>query len=228
MRQTSEFPFDLVMFDLDGTLLETAPELADAVNDSLVGLDLAPVPQSSVRSWIGHGLREMLVQALASTSGQTVDAIRGSQQLEQAMHDFEPLYAARCGSNSWPYPQADVLVRQWHARGTQLAIITNKDSRFTGPLLDRHGLSQLFHRVISGDTLARKKPAPDGILDCLAHFDVPPARALFVGDSSIDVATARSAGIQVWARTGGYNLGQPIADSRPDRVFADYAELLRD
>ena len=228
MRQMSDFPFDLVMFDLDGTLLETAPELADAVNDTLAGLGLAPVSLSSVRNWIGNGVRELLVQALASTSGQVADAIRGSRQLEQAVRDFEPLYATRCGSNSWPYPQADVLLRQWHALGIALAVITNKDSHFTGLLLKHHGLSPWFHRVIAGDTLARKKPAPDGILDCLAQFDVAPARALFVGDSSIDVATARNAGVRVWARAEGYNLGQPIANSRPDRVFTDYAELLRD
>lgn len=223
----SDFPFDLVMFDLDGTLLETAPELADAVNDSLAALALAPVSHASVRSWIGNGVHELMVQALASTCGQSAGAIRGSQMLDQAMHAFEPLYAARCGSNSWPYPDAEALVRQWHALGIRLALVTNKDSRFTGLLLDRHGLSPWFHRVIAGDTMAHKKPAPDGILDCLAHFGVGVERALFIGDSSIDVATARNAGVQVWARSAGYNLGQPIADSRPDRVFADYAELLR-
>ncbi len=228
MRIAPELPFDLVMFDLDGTLLETAPELADAVNDTLAALGLEPVSPGSVRDWIGNGVRALLMQAMAIASGQSVDVIRSSERLEQAVRLFEPLYAARCGSNSWLYPQVDVVVRQWHALGMRLAVVTNKDSRFTHLLLEHHGLSPWFDRVIAGDTLARKKPAPDGILDCLAHFGVASTRALFIGDSSIDVATARNAGVRVWVRAGGYNQGQPIADSQPDRVFDDYAALLRD
>lgn len=227
MSELIDFPFDLVMFDLDGTLLETAPELADAVNDTLAGLGLAPVAVDRVRDWIGNGIRELLVQALACARGDTADAVRGSEQVSRAVQVFEPLYAVRCGTNSWPYPQVDALLGQWHAQGTLLAVVTNKDSRFTGLLLERHGLSRWFQRVIAGDTMAHKKPAPDGILDCLAHFGVPAERALFIGDSSIDVATARHAGVPVWARADGYNLGQPIAASRPDRVFADFATLLR-
>ena len=165
MPVSSDFPYDLVMFDLDGTLLETAPELADAVNDTLTALDLAPVDPTRVRDWIGNGVRAMLAQALASASAQSLEAIRGSERLDQAVRVFEPLYAARCGSNSWPYPQVEHVLRQWHALGTRLAIVTNKDSRFTKLLLECHGLAPWFQRVIAGDTLGRKKPAPEGILD---------------------------------------------------------------
>ena len=227
MHVAIDFPFDLVLFDLDGTLLETAPELSDAVNDTLARLGLAPVAAARVRDWIGNGVRELLVQALACANGDTADAVRGSTQVAHALEVFEPLYAAHCGTNSWPYPQVDVLLRQWHGQGIRMAVVTNKDSRFTGLLLAHHGLARWFERVISGDTMARKKPAPDGILDCLAHFGVSAERALFIGDSSIDVATARNAGVSVWARADGYNLGQPIAASHPDRVFTDFAALLR-
>lgn len=216
------------MFDLDGTLLETAPELADAVNQTLATLDLESVDPSAVRNWIGNGVQAMLVQALARSSGQSVEAVRGSDLLTRATVLFEPLYAALCGSNSWPYAHVGELLHHWHSRGTRLAVVTNKDSQFTLLLLERHGLTPWFHRVISGDTMERKKPAPDGILDCLSHFDVDRSRALFIGDSSIDVATARNAGVVVWVRADGYNQGESIADSHPDRVFDDYASLLHD
>lgn len=228
MSHARAFPYDLVMFDLDGTLLETAPELADAVNDTLVALGHGPVDPARVRDWIGNGVQAMLAQALDSVPGRSADGPHASEQLQQAVQVFGPLYAARCGSNSWPYAQVQAVLRQWHAQGAQLAVVTNKDRVFTDLLLERHGLAPWFHRVIAGDTLARKKPAPDGILDCLAHFGVAPTRALFIGDSSIDVATARNAGVRVWVRAAGYNQGQPIAASQPDRVFDRYAELLRD
>lgn len=226
MHDAIDFPFDLVMFDLDGTLLETAPELSEAVNATLARLALEPVAAARVRDWIGNGVRELLVQALACANGDTADAVRGSAQVAHALEIFEPLYAARCGSNSWPYPGVDALLRQWQGRGIRMAVVTNKNSRFTRLLLERHGLARWFDRVISGDTMACKKPAPDGILDCLAYCGVTAERALFIGDSSIDVAAARNAGVSVWARADGYNLGQPIAASRPDRVFTDFAALL--
>lgn len=222
----TDFPYDLVMFDLDGTLLETAPELCDAVNDTLAAMGLGSVALAHVRDGIGNGIRALLIQSLARATGQPGDAVADPVQIAHAMQIFEPLYAARCGTDSLPYPQVVRLLHHWHAQGVRLAVVTNKDSRFTQRLLECHDLLPFFHRVIAGDTVAHKKPAPDGILDCLAHFGVPAARALFIGDSSIDVATARNAGVRVWARAGGYNRGQPIADSRPDRVFEDYAAIL--
>lgn len=226
MHDNPDFPFDLVMFDLDGTLLATAAELCDAVNDSLGALGLAPVSEAQVSGWIGNGTRELLVQALSVVSDQSPEQIRGSDLLQRAVSAFDPSYENRCGTNSWLYPHVDTVLRRLQTLGVRLAVVTNKDSRFTGRLLERHRLAPLLGLVVAGDTMAAKKPAPDGILHCLAHFDVAPERALFVGDSSIDIATARNAGVRVWALPGGYNLGQPIAASRPDRVIDDFAALL--
>ena len=104
--------------------------------------------------------------------------------------------------------------------------MTNKEARYTQAVLDAHQLDAAFDRVVCGDTLAVKKPDPAGIESCLQQFGVAPERALFVGDSSIDVATARNAGIAVWVLPYGYNMGQPIAASAPDRVIADVSALL--
>lgn len=226
MVSDSDLDFDLILFDLDGTLLDTAGELADAVNDTLAALGERAVTGAQVRDWIGHGTRELLVCALADAGGRERESLRGSELLAQAGVLFDPHYENRCGTRSRPYPHALELLRRLRARGTRLAVVTNKDGRFTRPLLAHHRLAPLLDAVVCGDEVPRKKPAPDGILKCLARFGVPPSRTLFVGDSAIDVASARNAGVAVWAVPGGYNQGQPIALSRPDRLLVDLGEML--
>ncbi len=219
-------PLDLVMFDLDGTLVATAGEIGDAVNDTLVRFSLPVVSQEQVERWIGHGTRELLIQALASASDTTSEVVRGSSSLALIAAEFDRHYQRRCGTRSELYPQVRETLQALRERGVKLAVVTNKESRYTTTVLDAHGLAPLFDRVVSGDSLPTKKPDPAGIQHCLAQFGALPARALFVGDSSIDVATARNAGVRVWALPYGYNMGEPIAASAPDRVIQNIAALL--
>lgn len=218
--------FDLIMFDLDGTLVATAPEIHDAVNDTLLRFRLPPVAHAQVEGWIGHGTRELLIQALAFASRTDVATVRSSSSLSLIAAEFDHHYQLRCGTHSHLYPQVRETLRSLRERGVKLAVVTNKEARYTATVLDVHRLTPLFDHVISGDTLPTKKPDPAGIQNCLARFDVRNHRALFVGDSSIDVATARSAGVVVWALPYGYNMGQPIGACAPDRVIADVSSLL--
>ena len=218
--------FDLVMFDLDGTLIETAPEIMDAVNDTLRHFDLPEVTQQQVNDWIGHGTRELLIQALAHAGRTEVAAVRVGDRLALIAAEFDRHYQSRCGTRSQLYPQVREVLTALRERGVKLAVVTNKEGRYTSTVLDAHQLMPLFDRVVSGDTLPTKKPDPAGIQSCLAAFGVPRQRALFVGDSSIDVATARNAGVTVWALPYGYNMGQPIEACAPDRVIADCLALL--
>jgi len=110
--------------------------------------------------------------------------------------------------------------------GVKLAVVTNKEGRYTQTVLDAHQLAPMFDRVISGDTLLVKKPNPAAVHDCLKRFNVKAERALFVGDSSIDVATARNAGVAVWALPYGYNMGESVHTCAPDRVIDDFSALL--
>lgn len=219
------YPYDLILFDLDGTLIETAPEIADAVNDTLAAFDRSAVTQQQVNDWIGHGTRELLIQALASVDRVDARAVRTSEAFAGIEAAFGLHYALRCGTRSQPYPGVRPMLEALRAAGVKLAVVTNKEDRYTRAVLEAHQLTPLFHRVISGDTLAVKKPHPAAVEDCLMRFSVARDRALFVGDSSIDVATARNAGIAVWALTYGYNMGQPIEDSRPNRVISDFSAL---
>jgi phosphoglycolate phosphatase len=218
--------FDLVMFDLDGTLVETAPEICDAVNDTLRRFDLKDVTQQQVNDWIGFGTRELLVQALVYRGNINEAAVRASESLSLIAAEFDKHYQRRCGTRSRLYPQVRETLIALRARGVKLAVVTNKEGRYTATVLEVHQLTPLLDSVVSGDTLPTKKPDPAGIQRCLALFDVPPERALFVGDSSIDVATARNAGVAVWALPYGYNMGQPIEACAPDRVIADCSALL--
>ena len=218
--------FDLVMFDLDGTLIETAPEIFDAVNDTLRRFDLPDVTQQQVNDWIGHGTRELLIQALAYTGKTNDAAVRASDSLVLIAAEFDKNYQLRCGTRSQLYPKVRETLVALRQRGVKLAVVTNKEGRYTATVLNAHQMMPLFDRVVSGDTLARKKPDPLGIQSCLTEFGVSAARALFVGDSSIDVATARNAGVAVWALPYGYNMGQPIESCSPDRVIPDCSALL--
>lgn len=211
----------LVMCDLDGTLIDTAPEIADAVNDTLAQCGLPAVRPQQVRDWIGHGTRTLLVEALASTQGRAVQAIHADPDLPRIAGIFDGHYQRRCGTRSQPYPHVVEVLDSLRAHDVRLAVITNKEGRYTDTVLRAHQLQGHFDLVISGDTLATKKPDPAGVAHCLAHFGLAASEALFVGDSSIDAATARNAGVAVWLLPYGYNMGQPIAACQPDRVIAD-------
>jgi len=226
MNKQVNVPFDLVMFDLDGTLIETAPEICDAVNDTLQHFGLAQVAQDQVDRWIGHGTRELLVQALAQVRRLTVDEVRHCDDLPLIAAEFDRHYQRRCGTRSHLYPHVREVLKSLRAQGIYLAVVTNKEARYTRTVLAAHAIEPLFDRVVSGDTLPTKKPDPAGIHSCLSQFQVDAARALFVGDSSIDVASARNAGVPVWAMPYGYNMGQPIEACGPDRVIPDFRQLL--
>jgi len=217
--------YDLILFDLDGTLVETAPEICDAVNDTLQHFGFAGVSQTQVNDWIGHGTLELLIQALAFVQGQSDGIIRNSERLPAIAAIVKTHYRARCGTRSHCYPHVMETLQRLKAQGVRLGVVTNKEGAYTQTVLDAHRLTPLFDCVISGDTLATKKPQPEGVLSCLKRLGVTADKTLFVGDSSIDVATARNAGVTVWAVPYGYNMGHAIEVSQPDRIIASFAEL---
>lgn len=216
----------LVMFDLDGTLVATAGEIQDAVNDTLAQFNLAPVTESQVEGWIGHGTRSLLAQAVAASTGRTAAAVRASDSYELLAGEFALHYARRCGTRSWLYPHVAAVLARLRRQGVMLAVVTNKEEAFATAVLDRHSLTPLLDLVVCGDTAPAKKPDPAGLLACMAQLRVPAHRALFVGDSSIDASAARAARVRFWAVDYGYNMGRPIARERPERLLSDVRPLL--
>jgi phosphoglycolate phosphatase len=226
MSKTMANPFDLVMFDLDGTLVATAPEILDAVNETLRRFALKDVAQAQVESWMGRGAQALLAQAVAFSSETALAVVRESECFALLTADFERRYQSRCGTRSELYGHVREVLVDLRRRGVKLAVVTNKEERFTRVVLARHALLPLLDHVMSGDSLPARKPAPAGLLACMKALGVSAQRALFVGDSAIDVAAARNAGIAIWAVTYGYNLGQPIAHEKPDRLIGDLRALL--
>ena len=139
-------PHDLILFDLDGTLIETAPEIADAVNDTLLQFGHAPASQQQITDWIGHGTRELLIQALAQATHTTAEAVRGSAQFATIEASFGEHYLRRCGSRSQLYPQLRATLTALRAAGVRLALVTNKEARYTQAVLDAHQLDQAFDK----------------------------------------------------------------------------------
>jgi phosphoglycolate phosphatase len=158
------------MLDLDGTLVDTAPEIAAAASAALAEHGLPPVGEAEARGWLPDA------------------------QLRRA---FEWHYARISGRRSAPHPEALQALRDLKRLGIRVALVTDKETRFTAPLLHAHDLWQWFDAVICGDMVARRKPDPLGVQHCLARFRIAPARALFVGDSETDIATARNAGVSL-------------------------------
>jgi len=219
--------YALVLFDLDGTLVDTAPEIAAAANGALIGAGYPAVEEADVRRWIGQGTHRLMVRAVAHVTGTGESEAGALPGFAAAMAAFEEHYAKVAGRDSGVYHGVPDALRSIRAMGIATAVLTNKPGRFTRIILDAHGLSALLDAVVSGDTLPQKKPHPGGIEHLLARFAVPRERALMIGDSETDVATARAAGIDVWAVPYGYNHGQPVEVAKPDRIVETLGEAAR-
>lgn len=209
--------YRILLLDLDGTLLDTAPEIADAVNEYLARRGLAPAAFDEVRGWIGFGARQLLRRALASRG---VDGPAAAD-----LDDFGRIYFAHCGRNSRPFPDVPEALRRLRAQGLRLAVISNKEARFAQASLAAHGLLEGIDLLVGGDTLPARKPDPLPVRHCLTWFGLPPAAALMVGDSDIDIETARAAGIAVWAVSYGYNGERQGFATAPDRIIDDFRTL---
>ncbi len=207
-------------------MIETVHEIADATNDTLRALDLVEVSESQVRDWIGHGTRELLISALACIKQCPIGQIREWSQLQQVFELFDHFYLARCGTHSYLYADVFDVLGQLKSAGIKMAVVTNKESRFTQAVMQAHHLESYFDVVISGDTLGSKKPDPQGINLCLQTLGVQPDEAIFIGDSSVDAKTAQNAGLRVWLMPYGYNMGAPLEDSKPNHIAKGFKEIV--
>ncbi|WP_256930673.1 phosphoglycolate phosphatase [Pseudomonas sp. ABC1] len=212
----------LVMFDLDGTLLDSVPDLAAAVDRMLEQLGRPPAGVECVRDWVGNGSQVLVRRALA---GQLEHAAVDDDEATQALALFMATYADSHALTR-VYPGVRECLDWLAARDIAMAVITNKPERFIAPLLAEKGLGDYFRWQVGGDTLPRCKPDPDGLLHVLHAAAVEPAQALFVGDSCNDVRAARAAGVRCVALSYGYNHGRPIAEENPARVLDDLRELV--
>lgn len=212
----------LVMFDLDGTLVDSVPDLATAVDSMLVELGREPAGVECVRQWVGNGARVLVRRALAG--GLDHSAV-GEAETEEALARFLDIYAD-CHELITLYPGVHELLEALSTAAVELAVVTNKPERFVAPLLEQVGLGGYFRWIIGGDTLPQQKPDPAALLQVMRLAGVSQAQSLFVGDSRTDVLAARAAGVPCVAVSYGYNHGRPVAEEAPQLVVDSLAELL--
>lgn len=217
---------DVVSFDLDGTLVDTAGEIAEAVNRALEshGLPRQPVPQ--IELLIGAGLRALMERLLAQMHPRNPEPV---EALDRAAlwRSLERHYGDVTGTLAAPYPGAAACLRDLAGAGVHLACVTNKEVRHARQVLAANRLDAAFGLLIGGDTLPVKKPDPAVLRHVAAHFGVPLQRLAHVGDSAVDVQAARNAGVAAWALPHGYNAGRPVASAGPDRLFDDLGAVAR-
>ena len=204
----------MVMIDLDGTLIHTAPDLAACANRMLADLGRAPAPVETVMTWIGNGVPRLVKRAL---TGQML-AEPEEALFEKALAIFQKHYLAHVSDLSRPFPGVVAGLDRLKARGFHLACITNKAEAFTLPLLKNLDLYKYFELVLSGDSLPKQKPDPLPLLHACKHFGITPEHGMLIGDSSNDVEAARAAGMPVLCVPYGYNHGHDIRESHPDAV----------
>lgn len=212
---------EMILIDVDGTLVDSVPDLAFCVDRMMERLGRPLWGEAAVRNWVGNGVERLVRRALTGE----LDGEPNEADFERAYPIFLDLYRENTSKRSMLYP--GVLDGLDWLKGARypLGCVTNKAAQFTEPLLKDLGVWDYFGIVISGDALPLKKPDPMPLLHAAAHFDVAPTRALMVGDSVSDVKAARAAGFGIVCMSYGYNHGQDIREAHPDAVIDSLAEL---
>jgi phosphoglycolate phosphatase len=211
----------MVLFDLDGTLIDSVPDLLVAVNQLMDELGMPHRAEANVRNWVGNGIERLVERALTDD----VHGVSDAALFEQAMPIFKRFYASSNGKHSCVFPGVFEGIAYVKSLGLRVGCVTNKAAAFTLPLLKDMGLLDQFETVIAGDTLPMKKPDPAPLIYAAGWFHIHPSEALMIGDSISDVKAARAAGFSIICMSYGYNHGEDIRNYHPDAVIDSMAEF---
>jgi phosphoglycolate phosphatase len=225
-RAKPKFPMPVaakvLLIDLDGTLLDTAGDIAIAANKMREAFGFGPLDTAVIRNFIGRGIPHLVSQTMKSAVGEL-----GASSVKVAVAQFEKQYEANLAVTTKPFPGVLEGLELFREKGFQLACITNKAERFTLPLLETLGLAGVFALVIAGDTLSEKKPHPLPIEHAAKHFGVKIDEVVMIGDSMHDTAAARAAGCPVFIVPYGYNEGQELRGLDCDAFIDDLPTALK-
>lgn len=214
---------EAILFDLDGTLIDSVPDLATAVNQMLQKLDRETFSEDTIRYWVGNGAQVLVKRAL---SGQTeIDEALDPALFEKALEIFLTLYAKVLCKDTVTYPNVSNTLHTLKALGYRLVIVTNKPYDFVAPILKGLQLESLFEFWLGGDSLNKKKPDPLPLLHACEKLNLSVEQCVMVGDSRNDLLAARSAGMQSIGVSYGYNYGEDIEIYEPDLIVDDFADI---
>ena len=215
-------PLRAVVFDLDGTLLDTASDIVMAANNMRAAFGFAPLPAETIRSYVGKGIPNLVAKVLKDAVGEV-----GASALKVAVSNFEKQYNACFTETSKPFAGVIEGLDGLRDKGFKLGCVTNKAAQFTQPLLEKTGLAHYFELVISGDSLNQKKPHPLPIQHAAQMLGVKVEEMLVIGDSVNDAAAARAAGAPVFIVPYGYNEGQELRGLDCDAFIDDLPHALK-
>ncbi|MGR9088985.1 MAG: phosphoglycolate phosphatase [Gammaproteobacteria bacterium] len=210
-----------VLFDLDGTLVDSAPDLAASVTHALATIGMPAPGLEEIRTYIGAGAQRLVHRALT----RDPDGVADDTVFSEASRLFFDHYAENLCVHSCLYPGVVATLNRLQRRGCRFACVTNKPARYTALLLEAVGLSDYFAVCVSGDSLPRKKPDPAPLQFAAATLGVAAADCTMVGDTATDIAAARNAGMKAIAVDYGYGKPDTLVAASPDRIVSAFAEL---
>ncbi len=214
----------LIAFDLDGTLLDSVPDLAVAADQAVQALGFPAVSEEQVRDYVGNGADVLVGRALSQS--MTIDPALDQALLVKARELFDDFYDKSGHKLSHLYPAVTETLAELQQAGFTLALVTNKPSKFVPEILAKHGIDKYFVDVLGGDAFPEKKPNPVALNWLMEKHNCQPEEMLMVGDSKNDILAAKNAGCAAFGLTYGYNHGEPIAASNPEFVADTIADLI--
>jgi phosphoglycolate phosphatase len=214
----------LIVFDLDGTLLDSVPDLAVAVDQAVQAVGFPSVSEAQVRDYVGNGADVLIARALSRSL--TVDQSLSDGLKAKTRHLFDDFYAQTGHRLSHLYPNVKKTLQALSQAEFTLAVVTNKPSQFVPEIFRQHEIDVFFSDTLGGDAFPEKKPNPVALNWLLEKYQLTPEQMIMVGDSKNDIFAAQNAGCVSFGLTYGYNHGEPITNANPDYVADDIAELL--
>jgi phosphoglycolate phosphatase len=212
---------EMVLIDIDGTMVDSVPDLAFSIDQMLIDLDKPVRGEAKVRQWVGNGIERLVKRALTNTfDGDPDEAL-----YQRALPLFKSHYAANNSKRSHLYEGVKQGLDYMQGRAYRMGCVTNKAAEFTHPLLHDLGIGDYFEVIICGDDTPKMKPDPMPLLTAAQRMQVDPQQSLMLGDSSNDVRAARAAGFQIICTSYGYNHGEDIRRYGPDAVIDSMVEL---
>lgn len=214
----------LIIFDLDGTLIDSSPDLALAVNHMLKTLNRETFSSDTIHYWVGNGAETLVKRALSGDA--IIDETLEPTLWKEALQIFLAFYAQNLAVATVPYPHVLSTLKRLKENGYRLAIVTNKPFDFVEPILTTLGLMEFFELHLGGDSLKEKKPNPMPLLYVCEKLGVSIEESIMVGDSKNDILAANACSMQSIGLTYGYNYGENISVHKPSIVFDDFADIL--
>ena len=215
---------DVLLFDLDGTLIDSVPDLALSVNQMLTSLGMNTYPINDIRSWVGNGAAVLTKRALSGSINIKADL--NADFVEKALATFLDYYQQNVCVDTTVYPNVANTLAALHNSGYQMVIVTNKPEQFVRPILEKLGLNTYFSMIVGGDSLSKRKPDPMQLHYVCEQLKVSESQCIMIGDSKNDIHAAVAANMDSIALTYGYNHGEDIHSHGANVVLDDFAELL--